>query len=157
MKLLFKQRLFSWLDSYDIFDETGEVLYVVKGEISFGHKLRIYDKFGAELGLVRQKVLSFLPRYELFLGEEYLGCIQKEISFFKPKFTIDYCGWRVVGDLFEWDYNITDALGDNVATISKKIWNWTDTYSIEVTNSKDALCVLMLVLAIDADKCSRKD
>ena len=31
MKLLFKQRLFSWFDSYDIYDEAGNTVYVVKG------------------------------------------------------------------------------------------------------------------------------
>ena len=28
MKLLFKQRLFSWFDSYDIYNEAGETVYV---------------------------------------------------------------------------------------------------------------------------------
>lgn len=36
MKLLFKQRIFSWLDSYDIYDEKGETVYTVKGQLSFG-------------------------------------------------------------------------------------------------------------------------
>ena len=43
MKLLFKQRLFSWFDSYDIYDEAGNTVYVVKGQLSWGHKLVIYD------------------------------------------------------------------------------------------------------------------
>ena len=30
MKLLFKQRLFSWFDSYDIYDEVSNTVYVVK-------------------------------------------------------------------------------------------------------------------------------
>ena len=30
MKLLFKQRLFSWFDSYDIYDEAGNTVYVVE-------------------------------------------------------------------------------------------------------------------------------
>ena len=38
MKLLFKQRLFSWFDSYDIYDEAGNTVYVVKGQLSWGHK-----------------------------------------------------------------------------------------------------------------------
>lgn len=42
MKLLFKQLLFSWLDSYDIYDEMGNTVYTVKGELSWGHKLQIY-------------------------------------------------------------------------------------------------------------------
>ena len=31
MKLLFRQRFFSWFDSYDIYDEDGNTVYVVKG------------------------------------------------------------------------------------------------------------------------------
>ena len=53
MKLLFKQRLFSWLDSYDIYDETGRVVYVVKGQLAWGHRLKIFDGSGNELGLVK--------------------------------------------------------------------------------------------------------
>ena len=43
MKLLFKQRLFSWFDSYDIYDEDGNSVYTVKGQLSWGHRLKIYD------------------------------------------------------------------------------------------------------------------
>lgn len=42
-----------------------------------------------------------------------------------------------------------------VAVVSKELFNWTDTYSIDVYNPQDALYALMLVLAIDAEKCSR--
>lgn len=31
MKLLFKQRMFSWFDSYDIYNEAGDAVYEVKG------------------------------------------------------------------------------------------------------------------------------
>ena len=30
MKLWFKQRMFSWLDSYDIYDENGQTMFVGK-------------------------------------------------------------------------------------------------------------------------------
>lgn len=157
MKLIFKQRLFSWFDSYDIYDEAGKVYFTVKGEFSIGHLLRIYDASGAPIGYIRQKILSFLPRFEMYKGEDYVGCICKEFSLLKPRFNIDFCGWSIHGDWFEWDYSITDALGDNVATVSKQLWNWTDTYIIDVNDPKDALYALMLVLAIDAEKCSRSD
>ena len=49
MKLLFKQRLFSWFDSYDIYDEAGNTVYVVKGQLSWGHKLVIYDADNSSL------------------------------------------------------------------------------------------------------------
>ena len=64
-------------------------------------------------------------------------------------------GWHVEGDWLEWDYNIVNAAGHDVATVSKEIWNWTDTYTIDVYDPNDSLYALMLVLAIDAEKCSR--
>ena len=157
MKLLFKQRLFAWFDSYDIYDEAGDTKFVVKGELAWGHLLRIYDANGCEVGCVKQKILTWLPRFEMYIGDRYAGCISKELTFFKPKYNIDYNGWHVEGNWLEWDYSILNTVGQSVATVSKQIWNWTDTYVIDVRNPKDALYALMLVLAIDAEKCSRKD
>ena len=155
MKLLFKQRLFSWFDSYDIYAENGSVLYEVKGQLSWGHCLKIFDAYGNELGTVKERVLTFLPKFELYLGEQYIGCISKEFSFFRPRFNIDCKGWSIEGDFFEWDYSVLDLNGAQIASVSKELFNWTDTYVIDVVNPNDALCALMLVLAIDAEKCSR--
>ena len=157
MKLIFKQRLFSWFDSYDIYDEAGNTVYVVKGELAWGHLLRIYDANGNEVGYIKQKVLTWLPRFEMYIDGNYTGCITKEFSFFKPKFNIDFCGWRVEGDWFDWDYTILNSAGLSVARVSKELWKWTDTYVIDVRDPDDLLYSLMLVLAIDAEKCSRDD
>ena len=155
MKLIFKQRFFSWLDSYDVTDEAGNTVYTVRGELAWGHLLRIYDAAGGEVGSVKERILTFLPKFEMYLKDNYLGSINKELSFFKPKFNIDCKGWRVEGDWFEWDYDIVDGAGRRVATVSKELWKWTDTYVIDVVDKEDALCALMLVIAIDAEKCSR--
>lgn len=155
MKLLFKQRMFSWFDSYDIYDEAGNTVYTVKGELAWGHCLRIYDAYGQSIGVVKERVLSFLPKFEIYLGESYVGCINKEFSFFMPRFNIDFNGWNVEGDFFEWDYTIRDGYGREIAQVSKELFNWTDTYVIDVADPQDALGALMLVLAIDAEKCSR--
>ena len=55
MKLLFKQRIFSWIDSYDIYDENGNTVYIVKGQISFGHRLKIYDAANNEIGTLKER------------------------------------------------------------------------------------------------------
>lgn len=155
MKLLFKERFFSWFDSYDIYNEAGETVYTVKGQLSWGHCLKIYDALDREIGTVQEKVLTFLPQFEMYIGSEYIGCIKKEFTFFVPKFDIDCNGWHIDGDFFEWDYSILEASGEKIATVSKEPFNWTDTYVIDVVHEEDALCALMLVLAIDAEKCSR--
>ncbi|MDD3243683.1 MAG: LURP-one-related family protein [Eubacteriales bacterium] len=155
MKLLFRQRFFSWFDSYDIYNEAGDTLYTVKGQLSWGHCLKIFNAAGQELGTVQEKVFTFLPKFELYLGDAYAGCISKEFTLFKPKYNIDCNGWHVDGDWLEWDYTIENSAGAAVASISKELLNWTDTYVIDVAREQDALCALMVVLAIDAEKCSR--
>lgn len=156
MKLLFKQRFFSWFDSYDVYDEAGQTVYTVKGQLSWGHCLKIYDAHGRELGTVKERVLTFLPKFEMYLGNQYVGCISKEFTLFRPKFNIDCNGWHMDGNWMEWDYQILNGSGGLVANVSKELWNWTDTYVIDVRDPQDALCTLMLVLAIDAEKCSRQ-
>ena len=156
MKLLFKQRLFSWFDSYDIYDDDGNSVSTVKGQLSWGHCLKIYDADDHEVGTIQERILTLLPKFEVYLGNQYAGSISKEFSFFTPKFNIDYNGWHVEGDFFEWDYSILDQSGRQIAEVSKQLFNWTDTYVIDVQNPSDALGALMLVLAIDAEKCSRK-
>ena len=155
MRLLFKQRFFSWLDSYDIYDEMGNTVFTVRGELAWGHLLRIYDALGEDIGYIKEKILTWFPKFEMFIGDNYVGSINKEFSFFRPKFNVDYKGWYVDGDWFEWDYEIRNSLGECVATVNKEVWNWTDTYVIDVYDPNDAVYALMLVLAIDAEKCSR--
>ncbi len=155
MKLLFKQRFFSWFDSYDIYDEMGNTVFTVRGELAWGHLLRVYDALGTEVGYIKERVLTWFPKFEMYLGNNYVGSINKEFSFFRPKFNVEYNGWRVEGNWTEWDYDILNSAGWRVATVTKELWNWTDTYVIDVYNPNDAVCALMLVLAIDAEKCSR--
>lgn len=157
MKLLFKQRLFSWLDSYDIYNEYGETAFTVEGKLAWGHKLEVLDPSGRHLGTVKEEVLTFLPRFALYLGEEYIGQIKKELTFFKPRFTLDCRDWQVSGDWLEWDYQVTDGQGHTVMTASKELFHWTDTYVMDIERDEDVLLCLMIVLAIDAAKCSGGD
>ena len=52
-----------------------------------------------------------------------------------------------------WNYTISDSYHE-IATISKELFHFTDVYVIDVHNSQDALYALLVVLAIDAEKCS---
>ena len=65
MRLLIKQRVFSWSDTYDVYDEFENVRYFVKGEVfSLGHCLHVYNAYQMEVGRIREKLLTFLPAFE---------------------------------------------------------------------------------------------
>lgn len=154
MQLYFKQRFFSWFDSYDIYDEEGNTVFTVEGQLSWGHCLHVKDAMGRHIATLQQRVLTFLPKFEIYIEEQYVGCITKEFTFFKPRFVIDCNGWEIDGEWMEWDYTITDG-SRCVATISKDLFHMTDRYMIDVNEPDEALAVLLVVLAIDAEKCSR--
>lgn len=156
MKLLFKQRLFSWFDSYDVFDENGNTVFIVKGELAWGHCLQIYDAKEQHVGTVKEEVMTLLPKFRMYQGEKYIGDIRKELSFFVPKFSLDCNGWKVEGNFLEWDYVVKDKNEQTIMKANKQLLNLTDTYSIEVYRQEDALYSLMIVLAIDAAKASSK-
>lgn len=154
MRLLFKQRFFSWFDSYDIYDDNGATVFTVEGKLAWGHCLHILNAAGEHIGTVQQRVLTFLPKFDLYEFDRCIGTIKKEFTFFVPHFTVEGSDWAVEGQFMEWDYAIVSASRGTVATIGKELFHWTDTYVIDVADPADAL---MVVLAIDAEKCSRSN
>ncbi len=155
MKLMFKQRVFSWFDSYDIYGENGEAIFGVKGQIAWGHKLKIFNAQGNYVGMVREKVFTWMLQFKLYVGEEYVGCLCRKLKFFGRKYVLDFNDWDISGDIMGWDYTIADGRGGTVATIGKELFRLTDTYVIDVSRPENALYALMIVLSIDAELCRR--
>ena len=98
-----------------------------------------------------------MPKFEMYFKNQYVGCISREFALFKPKYNVECNGWHVEGNVLEWDYTVVSGSGHDVASISKELFNWTDTYLLNIYDPADALCVLMIVLAIDVEKCSRNN
>lgn len=154
MILLFKQRLFSWFSSYDIYAENGERAYHVEGQFALGHKLFIYDNNENKIGEIRERLFTFLHKYDMYFNEEPIGTIVKEFSFFTPKYYLTDSSWEVSGDFFGLDYQIMDAYSVVIASLTKELLHFTDTYVLDIVNPNDAVKVLMVVLAIDAARAS---
>lgn len=156
MELMIKQRIFSWTDSYDVYDETGEARYFVEAEfLTLGHQIHVYDKrSGREVGSIHQKLFTFLPTFEIVIDGQVKGQVHKEFSLFTPRYQVDFRGWDVQGDFLNWDYQV--MRGDaEVMTISKQWLTWGDTYVLRYSNPADEMPGLLLVIAIDAANCDR--
>lgn len=158
-ELLIKQRVFSWTDTYDVYDSNEEPKYFIEAEwLTIGHKIHIYNKrTGDEVAFIRQRLFRFFPAAEITVGGRVLGEITKEFSFFTPRYSIDYNGWDVQGNLFGWDYSVVNRNGYSVATISKEPFHWGDTYVLSVNDDKDEIEALVTVIAIDMINCSHND
>ena len=75
MQLLIKQRVFSWTDTYDVYDEKEEPKYFVKAEFfALGHQIHVYDKSGREVGMVKQRLLTLLPAFDIEMEKNSEVC-----------------------------------------------------------------------------------
>jgi uncharacterized protein YxjI len=158
MKLLLKQKMFSLFDSFDIYDEDGNVAYKVKGQLAIGHKLKIYNPHGDEVGQVNQKLIAITPTFEMYEKGKKVGTLKKKLfKLFGSAYSIESLGWTAKGNFTEWNYKIEDSNGNLVATIGKQLLSLTDTYVLDVVHPQHGLYVLMFVIAIDAEKASRDD
>ena len=158
MQLMIKQRVFSWSDTYDVFDEYGAAKYFVKAEFfSLGHRIHVYDKqTGAELGSIHQKLFTLMPTFEIVIDGQIRGTVRKKFAFFSQNYQVDYRGWDVEGDFLGWDYRVVQG-GMEVMSISKELFHWGDTYALRYDNPANELPGLLLVIAIDAANCSNDD
>ena len=156
MELLIKQRVFSWGDTYDVYDETGEPRYYVEAEVfTFGHQIHVYDKrSGREVGSIHQKLFTFTPQFEIVMNGRPVGTITKEFTLFVPRYQVDFKGWDVEGDFLGWDYNVTCG-SRTVMSITKEWLTWGDTYVLRYSDVGDEIPGLLLVIAIDAANCDR--
>ena len=76
MKMLFRQRFFSWLDSYDVHAEDGTVLFTVKGVLSWRYTLKIFTPDGREAGMIKARMITFpKPVFDLTVNGGAAGCI----------------------------------------------------------------------------------
>ncbi len=151
MKLMLKQRLPSWLDSTDVFDEAGDAVFHVDGQLSLGQQFDIYDSYGCHIASLRRRRVSVLPRFEIIIGGVGCGDLCRELSLRRTCYRLDHFGWVIEGNLTQWDYEISTVSGTPVA----RVFGEPDGYGLEVVRSRDALAALLVVLAMDVEKSSR--
>ncbi|MBO5293846.1 MAG: LURP-one-related family protein [Clostridia bacterium] len=150
MRFYLKQRVFSWGDKFTVYDENGGDAYYVEGEVfSWGKKLHLCDLSGNELAFVRQKVFSFLPKYEILRDNVPFAEVVKEFTFFRQEYSIAGLGWRVHGDFFDHEYEITSG-SKTIVSVSKQWFTFGDAYEIYVDPAIDPVTALSVVLVIDA-------
>lgn len=149
-KLFMKQKVLSTVDNFTVRDETERDCYVVNGDFLTvgGKKLHISDMSERELATVKQKLLSLMPRFYVYVNGQQAAEIVKKITFLKAKYLVNGPGWEVRGSLLAHDYTITKGSRE-VVRVHKAWLSWGDSYEIDIYDEKHEVLALAVVLAID--------
>ena len=149
MKLYIQQKVFSWTDKFAVKDEAGRDCYFVEGEFfSWGKKLHVWNACGSEVAFIQQRLMTLLPRYDVFSGGVQVAEIVKEISFLFPRYRIDGLNWEIDGSFMAHDYRIARH-GEEIVRIHKEWMTWGDCYELDIADPADAVIALAVVLVID--------
>lgn len=151
MKYIIKEKIFSFSNKFKIKSTDGIGRYEVVGKFfSMGDKLRIYDNHGREVSYIEQKLLKFLPEYNIYQDNDKVATIKKELTVIRPKFNIKskYGNFSIDGDIMHHDFTIQKNRKP-VAWISKKWISLSDTYTVEIVDDINHAFILSIVIVLD--------
>ncbi len=149
MNLYIKQKVFSFKDRFNIFDGNGNIRYTAEGELfTLGKKLHVRDTAGDEIIYIRQRLVTFLPKYEISVRGSQPVEIVKNFTFFKHEYSIPDWNIKIHGDFFAHEYSV-EQNGNEIAHLSKEWLSWGDTYNISIANPADELIALASILVVD--------
>lgn len=149
MKLYMKQKVFTLRSQFTIQDESGQDVFAVEGEfLSIGSKLHIMDQAGREAAFIRQKVLSFLPRYFIEVGGQAVACVRQRFTFFGSRFEIEGTGWQAEGNFLAHEFLVTDS-SQTIMAVRKAWFTWGDSYELDIPSPENMLMAVCVMLAID--------
>ena len=156
MKLYIQQKVFSWRDKFAVWDEQERRCWSAQGEVfSWGRKLHVYDASGREMALIRQKLISFLPRYFIEVnGNTYT--IVKEFTLFRPRYRLEGLPWTMSGNFLEHEYEVTDG-AECVMRMSRHWFTWGDSYELDIPRPENDLPALCVALAVDCMNADARD
>lgn len=147
-----KEAFWSWGNDFSITDREGRPVYRVDGKaFSWGDDLSFQGMGGEELARIRQRLLTFMPCYELVVGGQVFARVVKEWSWFKQKFTLDVPGpndYTIDGSFWQHEFTFKRG-GRTVATVSKNFWGWSDSYGVDILDGEDDVAILCACIVID--------
>lgn len=147
-----KEKFWAWGNDFAINDEHGNMAFFVDGEaFSWGDKLSFQDPNRRELAYISQKLMSWMPRYEIIIDGKVFAEVIKEWSWFQKQFTLDVPGpndYTIDGSFWEHEFTFQRS-NRTVARVSKKLWSWSDSYGVEVVDGEDDVAILCACIVID--------
>ena len=157
MRLCIKQHIFTFGSQFTVYDEHGNELYFVEGEVfTLGRKLHVYDiKTNGEVAYIEQELLTLTPCYSVYVGGEHVFDISKRFTLFFSEYDIDGLGLSVDGDFTGHDYSVYRN-GETIASIYKEWFTFGDCYCLDIDDESDAVAVLCAALVIDCVDASRR-
>ena len=154
-QLYIKQKVLSLSGKFTVKDQQEKDVYYVEGSFMKVPKTySIMNPAREEVALITKKMFSFLPKFFVEVNGQEVLTIKKELSFLKPRYTIDAAGIDVQGNWWEMSFQVLQH-GEVVGQVSKEWFTWGDSYKVQILNEEMESIIIALVVAIDCVKADQ--
>lgn len=152
MKYYLKQKIFSFIDEYFVKNEMDENIYKIESNFfQFPFSCKILDSSGNVSAKIVKELLTFLPKYQIFNGDDtVIANINMEFSILSKKYSItsQYGDIKIEGDIFGLNFSIVKD-NEAIAIVNKDWIHYTDFYVIDVVDAINPAFIIALVIIID--------
>jgi len=161
MKLYLKQQVFTFRDKFTAKNAQGDDRYFIEGRVfTLGKQLHVYDENGREAAFIRQKLMSFMPRFSIEIGGREVCEITQRFQLFRNDYMIDGLPWYLEGDFIGHEYALFNG-GQTIMRLSKHWFTWGDSYELDIVPPAEnpayhELLCLCIALAVDCAMCVRR-
>lgn len=155
MKFHIKERAWTIREEFIIRDQNGQPVFKVKGKFfHIGDNLRIIDmEERAEAAHIKQEVLSITPHYKIYQnGKHWASLHEKLLHLFGERFNIKLENgeiYHIEGNIWDWDFTVSNDNGDLLAQISKRISLFSDSYGVDIAQGVDVPLMLSLAIVME--------
>ena len=154
-QLYIKQKVLSLSGKFTVKDQQEKDVYYVEGSfMKIPKTFAIMNSAREEVALITKKMFSFLPKFFVEVNGQEVLTIKKELSFLKPRYTIDAAGIDVQGNWWEMSFQVLQH-GEVVGQVSKEWFTWGDSYKVQILNEEMESIIIALVVAIDCVKADQ--
>lgn len=133
--------------SYNYYDEEDNIIYKVLYSDDVTGAI-IQDSENNKIGEIKERMIEAMPKYDIFIGDEFSGYIQKLFTLFKAKYEVHLDKWKVEGNLSRLDIDLSSESSPEV-----KVYHDDDITSdklhISIRKKKNLLNAVMLISAIE--------
>ncbi len=152
MRLFFEDRVMTWLDSFDIFDELGRKLFRVSGASTGPRKLKVYDAFAHNKTVVSLKESEQAPSVDIKHGKRFVSTVRRAFMRMKSSlFDLGFLNWYASGNFGDGCFRIFDANDRVIASVTEECVHREEVRCID-TLPEYALHALAFTLAIDVQE-----
>jgi uncharacterized protein YxjI len=157
MRYHLRERAWSLTEAFVIRDDASHPVFEVKGKFfHIGDDLVMFDRrTHQELVHIKQRVLSLLPRYEIYRNGQHWATMHEQLRLFGERFKVEGSNgmmFHVNGDIWRWNFTITDASGQLMGNVSRQLSLFRDSYAVDVAPNVDAPFILALAIVIEMVK-----